>query len=956
MVNRKVWAAVMVLVCAVATSAAGPRLVRVERQGTSDREKLIRAGVTLVHEFEGGFFALEEPGKDSLALEAMGYRRDLLETDTSGWQYYILGLREGAGMADVLPCGDVVWAEENWVLVRAPGEFSVSCLESAKWFVAPLTLEPLALPKPAPPEYAHLQGEPEPQAVTVNPLVQDLVNAMTPTVATANWDAVITSATNRNSTSAGCTTATTAVYNKFSGLSLSPAYQTHTSGYAPNVIGTLTGKVNPTKQYIGIGHIDDAPATGAAPGADDNASGTAMVTAAAQLMSGYCYANTLKFVVVTGEEQGLYGSNYYANTAHTAGDDIQAVLNGDMIAWTGDGLPATGENLDLNYNATSQWLGTLFADCATAYSTGCVVDAFSCPSLTASDHARFWYWGYSAVCGITDNEGYCSHAGEYAYYHTSNDTKANCGDLTFFYGAMKAYVAALAHLADPLCVAPFPNAPTAPSASANGANHIQVSWTGGAGTGPSYEVYRAPGGCSGSLAYTKVGETTGTSFDDATASGGITYAYTVKSKKTRCVSAGTTCVSASTTGPCLEAPTFAGVTGVANPAAGNCALNVSWGAATAWCGGPLAYNIYRDVTPSFTPSVANRVAAGVSGTSYSDGSGLVSGTTYYYIVRAVDQTSLSEDANTLALSGKPTGPLSDGTWTAGAESGDPAMTLESPWAASATYKKSGSYSYSTNVGTSYPSSTCASLTTPALILGAGSTLAYSTIWSLETGYDYARVEISQDGGTSWTVLTPSPAYGSTITYSGNACAWATASAAYGGNSTTYPTNWIAATVSLSSYAGRTVLLRWRFSTDSGVAGSGSNPGWYVDDISITHVQVPGTCTTVSVPGETAGGGTISTAQSWSSKTNHTWSANAQATSYKVYRGTQADLPQLLNSSTDSCLKWSGSATNCTIGDDPSAVAGGFYWYLVTGINGSGEGTAGNATAGPRVVNSSGACP
>ena len=42
-------------------------------------------------------------------------------------------------------------------------------------------------------------------------------------------------------------------------------------------------------------------------------------------------------------------------------------------------------------------------------------------------------------------------------------------------------------------------------------------------------------------------------------------------------------------------------------------------------------------------------------------------------------------------------------------------------------------------------------------------------------------------------------------------------------------------------------------------------------------------------------------------------------------------------------------------EDPSAVPGRFYWYLVTGINSAGEGTAGNSTEGPRSVDSTGDC-
>jgi len=38
------------------------------------------------------------------------------------------------------------------------------------------------------------------------------------------------------------------------------------------------------------------------------------------------------------------------------------------------------------------------------------------------------------------------------------------------------------------------------------------------------------------------------------------------------------------------------------------------------------------------------------------------------------------------------------------------------------------------------------------------------------------------------------------------------------------------------------------------------------------------------------------------------------------------------------------------------ASGDFYWYIVVGVNATGEGSAGTATAGPRVVNSTGTCP
>jgi hypothetical protein len=121
-----------------------------------------------------------------------------------------------------------------------------------------------------------------------------------------------------------------------------------------------------------------------------------------------------------------------------------------------------------------------------------------------------------------------------------------------------------------------------------------------------------------------------------------------------------------------------------------------------------------------------------------------------------------------------------------------------------------------------------------------------------------------------------------------------------------------------------------------------------------------TVTGCAPPPETAPGNTPATAQSWSGKTTITWPVNSGATSgYHVYRGVKADLPNLLGGGTDSCTRAttpdasSNSATG--IEEVPSGVAGRFYWYLITGLNWT-EGTAGNATAGERTLNSSGACP
>jgi hypothetical protein len=112
----------------------------------------------------------------------------------------------------------------------------------------------------------------------------------------------------------------------------------------------------------------------------------------------------------------------------------------------------------------------------------------------------------------------------------------------------------------------------------------------------------------------------------------------------------------------------------------------------------------------------------------------------------------------------------------------------------------------------------------------------------------------------------------------------------------------------------------------------------------------------NAPAEIAPGINAESIQSWSAdKKTQSWPADAAATGYRLYRGGPADLPNLLNCNYDSCKRYDGSATSLDLHLDVPA-SGAFYWYIVTGYNATGEGSAGSATAGPRFLNATGGCP
>ncbi len=103
-----------------------------------------------------------------------------------------------------------------------------------------------------------------------------------------------------------------------------------------NVVATLRGSSEPERVYVVSGHYDSRvtdvmDATSDAPGADDDASGVAVVLEMARVMARHRPAATIVFAAVAGEEQGLYGSTYLAESFRTAGTDVQAMFTNDIV-------------------------------------------------------------------------------------------------------------------------------------------------------------------------------------------------------------------------------------------------------------------------------------------------------------------------------------------------------------------------------------------------------------------------------------------------------------------------------------------------------------------------------------------------------------------------------------------------------------------------------------------------
>jgi hypothetical protein len=108
-----------------------------------------------------------------------------------------------------------------------------------------------------------------------------------------------------------------------------------------NVVATLPGTQAESKDriYVVSGHYDSICSPGSdaecdAPGASDDASGTAAVMEMARVMSKYQFDATLVFMTVPGEEQGLLGAAHWAEEAKKKNLNIAAMFTNDIIGNT----------------------------------------------------------------------------------------------------------------------------------------------------------------------------------------------------------------------------------------------------------------------------------------------------------------------------------------------------------------------------------------------------------------------------------------------------------------------------------------------------------------------------------------------------------------------------------------------------------------------------------------------
>jgi len=207
-----------------------------------------------------------------------------------------------------------------------------------------------------------------------------------------------------------------------------------------DVVASRMGTEHPDEEIILVAHYDsisDLP-WDRAPGADDNGSGTTAVLSIAKALQDIKTERTIRYLLVSGEEEGLWGSRAYAQWARKNNMNIVAVLNMDMISYLDD----NSIDVDIANNDLYKWLGNYINDVGDIYLPE--LKKYVYLGGGGSDHIPFWENDYPAVMTI-------EHAGShwYPYYHTTNDLITYL-DFDFQSLATKLNMATALTLAEPV--------------------------------------------------------------------------------------------------------------------------------------------------------------------------------------------------------------------------------------------------------------------------------------------------------------------------------------------------------------------------------------------------------------------------------------------------------------------------------------------------------------------------
>ena len=193
--------------------------------------------------------------------------------------------------------------------------------------------------------------------------------------------------------SENCSKAAVYINNEFKNLGL-PSYidpWNYLKYNCQNIIALFNGTDSSNDDvFVLLAHYDTI---GDSPGANDDGSGVAAMLTIANICSKYTFNHTIRFVVTSGEEVGLYGSYDYARKSYERNENIVAVINIDTIGNT----TKEGENIVyLLKPERSEWISSSIKEISETYKDYIGLSVVPIGNR-GNDHQSFLNFGYDAI-------------------------------------------------------------------------------------------------------------------------------------------------------------------------------------------------------------------------------------------------------------------------------------------------------------------------------------------------------------------------------------------------------------------------------------------------------------------------------------------------------------------------------------------------------------------------------
>ncbi|MCJ7507098.1 MAG: M20/M25/M40 family metallo-hydrolase, partial [candidate division Zixibacteria bacterium] len=402
-----------------------PVLIKLTLEDSSDYQNAKALGVIAYHRFPD--FVLAEYEKTKLGkLDEVGLTYEIVDYEPWTEEYFLVSPIEGVSAKINLGAyGRIILMEQESQVIKTSKE-KASELREMNQIVIPILHKPIPL--------SHMKPK---GPVVMFPTSVASIDSLISLVSKDSLNVYVNRLQNfqtRDSYSDSIVKARDWLYNKFTSFGIDSVYLHHFNYDSDqwNVVATVPGTVMPNKVIVVGGHYDSYNGRTDplifAPGADDNASGTAATLEMARIIAKNPLPMTVMFVAFAQEEQGLIGSSYFADYLYSHNIDVQLMINSDMIASSLDADPDVviyGDSTALYFVNIMSAMGNQYTYLNPSYQG----------RLDRSDHYSFYQYGYDAIF---------SFEGDFSpYYHTDEDIEGHLNP-SYFKEVVKMNLATLA--------------------------------------------------------------------------------------------------------------------------------------------------------------------------------------------------------------------------------------------------------------------------------------------------------------------------------------------------------------------------------------------------------------------------------------------------------------------------------------------------------------------------------